>query len=67
MLCYRDRTYCNCEDCANTKCWDRLTDDVVKAAEKWRLPVSVGDFSKLCKMKVEKNVGIQIEKKSHHR
>lgn len=62
MLCYRDRTYCNCPDCVNTRCLDRLTDKVIEAAEKWRLPVSVGDFSTVCRMYMPKSEEKKNEK-----
>ena len=48
MICYRDRTYCDCAFCITEKCDKRLTDDVMDAAIAVGLPVSVSDFSSVC-------------------
>ena len=39
MLCYRDRTFCKYVECIND-CERKLTDEIIKKAEKLGLPIS---------------------------
>lgn len=49
MICYRDRTYCTAA-CANDQCSLKLTEAVREGARKAKLPISMGDRSKGCKI-----------------
>ena len=44
MLCYKDRSYCVRKECTNKLCTDRLTDDIIRAAKRARLPLSLIDL-----------------------
>jgi hypothetical protein len=39
MICFRDKTYCN--SMCSEKCDDKLTDDIIRAARKANLPISI--------------------------
>ena len=45
MLCYRDRCYCSRTDCKNESCFLRVTEEIVKAAERVCLPLDLADFN----------------------
>lgn len=49
MIVYRDMTFCVREDCANRSCRRLLTEDVQTRATEDGLPLSVSDFSPVCK------------------
>lgn len=44
MLCYRDRCYCSREDCVNKSCFRRITEDVIRGAERVGLPIDKADL-----------------------
>ena len=44
MLCYKDRSYCIRKECTNKLCTDRLTDEIIRAAERAGLPLSLIDL-----------------------
>jgi hypothetical protein len=64
MICYRDRTYCDCPTCVAPRCFDRLTFEILVAAEEWGLPVSTGDFSTVCMMYMPKSEVKKNEKRN---
>jgi len=39
MLCYRDRTYCPFTECKKTACVVRLTEDIIRDAQAFGLPI----------------------------
>lgn len=43
MICYRDRSYCCRRECTNNLCTDRLTEEIIEAAERVGLPLSLID------------------------
>jgi len=53
MICYRDMTFCNAEDCTNNKCFRKITDEVIESGTKWwgspDFPIAISDFSTVCK------------------
>ena len=49
MLCYRDMTYCTHTECKDRWCKYKITDKVIKEATKFGLPLSLSDFSEVCK------------------
>lgn len=49
MLCYRDMTFCgNSKECLTTDCPRYLSDDVIKEANVFGVPLSVGNFKSDC-------------------
>ena len=48
MLCYRDRCYCDSDDCENYLCTSRITEEVIKGAERVGLPIDQANLSKNC-------------------
>lgn len=48
MICYRDRCYCDSDDCENRLCTSRVTKEILDDAERLRLPIDRANLSKTC-------------------
>jgi hypothetical protein len=58
MLCYKDKTYCTDTTCKDFEtCEDACTEEVIKSAKNFGLPLS------LCKMKCEEKYNKQKDGK----
>ena len=49
MLCYKDMTFCNAEDCAVTECGRNRKGSNFTPDEFWKDKVCIGDIKQNCK------------------
>ena len=48
MLVYKDRCFCDSDDCENYLCTSRLTEEIIRDAERVGLPIDRAKLSENC-------------------